>query len=287
MVDTSRLSTRRGEINFLNFPADKETRNCFEANEENVMVVCDFQGQENTVSADLSGDEAMTNSVVNGDDLHCAFARVLYPEIKDLSDEDIMENHKHLRQLAKSPRFLFAYGGSAFTLHQNHRTPLEEAKKIENSFKELHKGLYEWGEQVLQEAISKGYIESAAGWKLKLPEFKRFKALEAKIQSISKNEWMLYREGKEENKKLQEDINYKIKNNQAFEFYSSRKKDVSSFFKLKGEYMRLALNNPVQSRSAHQLKLSVSLLFEWIENSNLLGKVLIDNIVHDKQICCV
>lgn len=287
MVDTSRLSTRRGEINFLNFPADKETRNCFVANEGNVMVVCDYSAQETVVAADLSGDDAMTKSVLHGDDLHCAFARVLYPELKELSDEEIIEQHKDKRQAAKSPRFAFQYGGSAFTIHQNQGIELEKAKSIESSFKELHKGLYEWGEQVLQQSISTGYIESAAGWKLKLPEFKKFKALEAKIQSISKNEWMLYREGKEEIKKLQEDINYKIKNNQAFEFYSSKKKDVSSFFKLKGEYMRLALNNPVQSRSAHQLKMSVSLLFEWIENSNLLGKVLIDNIVHDRQICCV
>lgn len=287
MVDTSRLSTRRGEINFLNFPADKETRNCFEANEGNVMVVCDYTAQEVCVAADLSGDEIMTNSVLHGDDLHCAFARVLYPELKELSDDEIKEHHKDKRQASKSPRFAFQYGGSAFTIHQNQGIELEKAKSIETAFKELHKGLYEWGAKVLEEAISKGYIESAAGWKLKLPEFKRFKALEAKIQAISKNEWMLYREGKQEYKQLQEDSNYRIKNNQAFEFYTSRKKDVSSFFKLKGEYMRLSLNNPVQARSAHQLKLSVSILFEWIEKSNLLGQVLIDNIVHDRQICCV
>ena len=105
MVDTSRLSTRRGEINFLNFPADKETRNCFEANEGNVMVVCDYSGQETVVAADLSGDEVMTNSVIHGDDLHCAFARVLFPELKELSDEEIIEKHKSSRQAAKSPRF--------------------------------------------------------------------------------------------------------------------------------------------------------------------------------------
>lgn len=282
MVDTSRLSTRKGEINFLNFPADKETRNCFEANEGNVMVVCDYSGQETVVAADLSGDETMTDSILHDSDLHCAFARVLFPEIKELSDDEIKEHHKEKRQASKSPRFAFQYGGSAFTIHQNQGISLDKAKTIETAFKQLHQGLYEWGEQELQKAISQGYIESAAGWKLKLPEFKRFKALEEKIKAISKNEWTIYREGKQEYKKLQEDSNYKIKSIQAYEFYCNKKKDVSSFFKLKGEYQRLALNNPVQSRGSHQLKLSVSMFFEWIEKNNLLWEVLIDNIVHDE-----
>lgn len=49
MVDTARLSTRRGNINFLNFPSDKITRSCFEANEGNVMVVSDWSGQVSAI----------------------------------------------------------------------------------------------------------------------------------------------------------------------------------------------------------------------------------------------
>ncbi len=105
MVDTARLSTRKGYINFLNFPGDLNTRNCFEVREGNKLIVCDFSGQETILAADLSNDEAMVDSVVHGKDLHCAFARVLYPEIKDLDDEDIMKNHKDKRNAAKVPRF--------------------------------------------------------------------------------------------------------------------------------------------------------------------------------------
>ena len=56
MVDTARLSSRKGSINFLNFPSDKITRDCFKANKGNVMVVCDWSGQETVIAADLSGD---------------------------------------------------------------------------------------------------------------------------------------------------------------------------------------------------------------------------------------
>ena len=45
------------------------------------------------------------DSIVNGTDLHCAYARVLFEEIKDLSDDDIKKYKKVKRQAAKSPRF--------------------------------------------------------------------------------------------------------------------------------------------------------------------------------------
>lgn len=42
IVDTCRISSRKGEINFLNFPADKVTRDCFVASKGFKMIVCDF-----------------------------------------------------------------------------------------------------------------------------------------------------------------------------------------------------------------------------------------------------
>lgn len=285
MVDTARLSTRRGNINFLNFPADRITRECFVANEGNIMIVCDYSGQETVVGADLSGDRAMTNSIVNNADLHCAFARILYPEIKNLSDDEIKEHHADKRQNAKAPRFAFQYGGNAYTIHMNEGVPLEKANKIERGFKELHSGLYSWGRQVFNTATLLGYIESADGWKLKLPNFKKFKSLEERINSISREQWTMYREGKEEWKKKKEDSKYIVRFQRSYNYYRENRKHVSDFFKLRSEYERLCLNNPVQARSAHQLKRSTYLLFEWIVKSGYFNIVKIDNTVHDEIIC--
>jgi len=105
MVDTARLSSRRGSINFLNFPNDKLTRDCFESVEGTTMIVCDWSGQETVIIADFSGDEAMTKSVVEGADLHCLLARVLFPELEELSDDEIVTNHKGKRSASKAPRF--------------------------------------------------------------------------------------------------------------------------------------------------------------------------------------
>jgi len=286
MVDTARLSTRKGHINFLNFPADKLTRQAFVANEGNVMIVCDYSGQETVVAADLSGDIAMTKSVVEGADLHCAFARILFPEIKDLDDETITKEHKSKRNFAKSPRFAFQYGGSAYTIHQNQGIPLKRAYIIEDAFKELHSGLYEWGDKELTKALKTGYIESADGWKLKLPKFEEFNEYKISVDRITRDQWTIYKQGKLDYKKKFEEEEaereYTYKYPESVKYYNSVKKVVSQYFKLRGEYQRLCLNNPVQTRGAHQIKLASCLIFEWIVENNLVWKVLMCNSVHDE-----
>lgn len=285
MVDTARLSSRKGSINFLNFPSDKATREAFKCKEGHSMIVCDWSGQETVIAADLSGDEAMTNSVLTGACLHCAFARVLFPEIKDLTDTIIQKEHKDKRQAAKSPRFAFQYGGSAYTIHENEGIPLEKAYEIENAFKLLHEGLYVWGAKEFKKAIEQGYIESADGWKLKLPFFDKYKRLEEQIGKISKEQWDLYRIGKSERAASKKDEEYIIQNITAYNYYMSVRMDVSSFFKLKSSYQRLCLNNPVQTRGAHQLKLATCLLFEWILKNNFQNIVLLCNTIHDEIVC--
>jgi DNA polymerase I-like protein with 3'-5' exonuclease and polymerase domains len=285
MVDTARLSTRRGEINFLNFPADETTRKAFKANPGNKMIVCDWSGQETVIAADLSGDIAMTKSVIDGDCLHCAFARVLFPEIKDLDDETITKSHKDKRQAAKAPRFAFQYGGSAYTIHENEGIPLDRAYQIENAFKELHEGLYTWGAKEFEKAIKHGFIESADGWKLKLPEFDRYERLEVEIKQISQEQWRMYKEGKQERAKEKADEKYRVVQIQAYQYYMKVRSSVSSFFKLKSSYQRLCLNNPVQARGAHQLKLATAMLFEWIEANNYIWIVKICNTIHDEIVC--
>lgn len=282
LVDTARLATRRGEINFLNFPKDEYTRDCFTANEGNDMIVCDWSGQETVIAADLSGDEAMTDSVLNDSCLHCAFARVLFPEIENLSDAEIKKQHKDKRESAKSPRFAFQYGGSAFTIHQNEGIPLSDCYVIENSFKALHSGLYTWGAEEFKKAVPLGYIESADGWRLKLPKYDLFLEYQKEIKSMTESDWTKYKLGKVENASLQDDEKYKIKDEEAYKFYKKMKFPVSRYAKLRSEYQRLCLNNPVQSRGAHQLKLALVLLFEWIEKNNYYWKVKIVNAVHDE-----
>jgi DNA polymerase-1 len=288
MVDTARLSSRRGSINFLNFPADKTTRYCFKANQGNVMVVCDYEAQEGIILTDRSKDEAMKKSVLEGQDLHCLLTKAVFPELADLSDNEIKEKHKPKRDICKVVRFLFSYGGNAFTLHMNEGFPLKEAITIEDAFKNLHKGVYEWGERIYQESVKKGYIESAGGWKLKLPRYDEFLETKTKVEAITREEWTKYKIGKIDFKKKFEEYEqgreYTYQFPESVNFYNSKKKDIQSFFKLKSEYQRLALNNPIQSVGSHMIKLSTCILFDWIIENNYQWKVLICNSVHDELV---
>lgn len=287
ILDTARLSSRKGDVNTLNFPANQRTRECIEAKEGFKMIVADYEGQETRVGADITGDEAMIDSIVNGSDLHCAFARVLFPELEELSDEEIIKDHKKKRNASKAPRFCFQFGGTGYTLALNENLPVSEGMRIEGLFKKLHKGIYVYGEEKLKEAISLGYIESALGFKLHLPEYDKFKELHTTIEKMSKSDWELYREGKEqynrqEKAKNNPEIPFVIKNKIAYDYFKKQKSTVSQYFKLRSQYFRLALNNPTQTTAAHQTKKAACLLFDYIKKHNHLGKVKICVIPHDE-----
>lgn len=189
------------------------------------------------------------------------------------------------------------YGGNAYTLHVNEDIPMDRAQEIEDGFKELHSGLYEWGEKVFNEALVDGYISSVDGWRLYLPKFKEYKILERKVNNITREQWTLYRIGKSDrqreykiqdyNKTREKDQPLKVfvvSNQQAYDFYRKSRMFISQFFKSKSEYMRLCLNNPIQTRGAHQMKLALCLIFEWILENNLIDIVLMCNAIHDEVV---
>lgn len=295
MVETARLSSRKGGINFLNFPSDRITRDCFQTTPGNKMIVCDYSAQEGVIGADLSGDEALVASVVDGVDLHCLLAKAIFPELEGLSDEVISTKHKDKRTFSKAPRFAFSYGGNGFTVHQSTGLPLNECERIYTVFRELHAGLYAWGEEVYQKAIKDGYISSVDGWRLWLPRYDEFLAHKKEVEKITKDEWMLYREGKADYQRywLVKEVNAKRKpeepemlfilhNQKGYEFYKRKKKIISDFFKAKSEYQRLCLNNPVQTRAAHMIKTALSMVYEWILENGYINEVLICNAIHDE-----
>jgi ribonuclease D len=284
ILDTARISTRNKTFNNLTLPATEEMRSCIEAQEGYDIICADYAGQENVVTADLTRDEAMLDSIWNNLDLHCAFARMIFPELVNLSDNVIMDKFSKERKYSKAPRFAFAYGGSAYTIHVNQGIPLEEAERLETLFKELHAGIYKKGEETYNKAIKVGYIASAGGFRLYLDFFKDFKSLEYNYNAITDLDWEQYNEGKKQYLKLEEDENYKITNTLAFKKYKEMKPLVSKFSKLKGDYMRLCLNNPSQTTAAHQTKTAVAMLFKEIKKNNHIGDVLICAIPHDELV---
>jgi DNA polymerase I-like protein with 3'-5' exonuclease and polymerase domains len=297
MIDTSRLAARsEGSMNALNVPTDANlkgedeglTRKCFEASPGFKMIVADYSAQEAVDLADVSRDPVMLASVIEGLDLHCAFARLVYPELADLSDQDIAKNHKAKRTFVKSPRFAFSYGGSAYTVHKASGMPLEQATLLEEKFKELHYGVFDWGNQVLEQACKTGYIESADCWRLHLPDFEEFKEARRKIEGISKEMWKQYRNGKAQYKMSLEyetkGKEYEIEDQDSWDVYMEWRSTVRRYWKKRGEYFRLCLNNPIQSTGSHQIKLAKILLFKHIVKRGHLWKARLCNSIYDELV---
>lgn len=313
ILDTARMSTYKGEVNTLNFPGNLKTRYCFQAKKGYKLIVADYSAQEAVVGADLHQDPVMVASVINGFCLHCAFARKLFPELEELDDKTIKTEHSKKRKEAKAPRFAFSYGGTGYTVAKNLNIPVSKGNEIEGLFKELHSGVYSWGNEVLKKAVKCGYIESAGGFRLHLRDWEKYTELQKEIDSKDWEFWASYKVGKTVNKMIngqeleKSDMTKSVtKAFKDFEFntgcdidcaeklslskyfrediflYNSWKSDVSWVSRTRGKYQRLCLNNPIQATAAHQTKFALNKVFQYIVLHNYQNRVKICVVPHDE-----
>ena len=94
-------------INFLNLPADAETRACIVAEPGNKWISIDYSGQETYLLASIADDKAIIEELTNGSgDIHSLTAYMSYKEIpRDTPIKDIKKLYHNLRQEAKGIEF--------------------------------------------------------------------------------------------------------------------------------------------------------------------------------------
>ena len=261
IVDTGRMSSSKP--NLQNIPNTSEYRHCFVGQNDNVLVVADFSAQEQRVLADRCKDPALLDFYQNGDgDMHCLIARRIYPELKDVSTNDIKAHHNDKRQFAKIIGFTLNYGGGAYTVAERLQIPIEEAEVLVNNYFKGFPKMTAYFKYVTKETMKNGYIliDKISKRKVYLSNHEEFKALDA----LTKEEgfWDSYRANK-----------------QAY------KTEVQRYFILKGEIERASQNYPIQGTSGSITKLAGIYLKEELIKQNLYDKVLIVNIVHDEIVC--
>lgn len=286
ILDTARLSSRRGDVNTLNLPANERTRRCIEAKKGFSMIGADYKNQEAYYLCDQSQDLALIESIKDNIDIHTQLAKKIYPELAHLSDKEFKELHNDKRQEGKVGNFTISFGGNGFTIAKNLNTSSEKGDLIYNVYKELHEGIFTWGKANLIKALKNGYIESVDGFKLHLPYFEEFRNAQRKVKSITKEQWSLYKIGKKEAKAqfeaLDKKKNYKIVDVEAFNFYKNNKSSLSKYYKLESQYFRLVLNNPIQTGASHMTKKATLALFKYIRENNHQDKVKLALVLHDE-----
>jgi DNA polymerase-1 len=277
LMNTGRLSsggkdkaTGTAYPNLQNIPSDEETRSCFVAEEGNVIIGCDYSGQEQIVLVNKCLDPNLLQFYDQGlGDMHSFIASKMYPELEGLSLDEIKSKHKDKRQAAKSAGFAINYGGQGITIAENLGISLDEGNKIYEAYFKAFPGLKNYFEEVKKFGVQNGYvlISKITGKKSYVDYYENF--LEAKKAIEVPGFWDEYRKHK-----VHKTITY-----------SKMKDQISRYFSKKGEIERMSLNYPIQGESAEITKLSCVYFWEdYLLPNKLLFTVKIINTVHDENL---
>ena len=164
---TGRLSST--EPNLQNIPTrtelGSEVRRMFSADDGKVLVDADYSQIELRLLAHISGDEAMRDAFLSGEDFHTVTAaHVFGVEIENVTSA--------MRRAAKAVNFGIVYGISAFSLSQDLGVTVVEAKEYMDAYFDRFPGVKRYMDDVVEKAKADGFVETLMHRRRDLPEIK-------------------------------------------------------------------------------------------------------------------
>lgn len=164
---TGRLSSINP--NLQNIPAKGEwstrIRGAFEPGEGCVFVGADYSQIELRVMAHLSGDESLTTSFRNNEDVHTKTASIVFK----VSPEEVTPD---MRRQAKVFNFGIMYGMGAYGLSQSAKIDQKTASGFITAYFEKFAGVARYLETMKESAREKGFVETELGRRRYTPEIK-------------------------------------------------------------------------------------------------------------------
>ena len=164
---TGRLSST--EPNLQNIPVRRslgaQIRRMFVAAPGNMLVDADYSQIELRLLAHISGDEAMREAFLSGEDFHAVTASKVF-------NVPLEEVTPTLRSRAKAVNFGIVYGISAFSLAQDIHVRPYEAKEYMEAYLEKYHGVRDYMKRVVEQARADGYVTTLFGRRRALPELK-------------------------------------------------------------------------------------------------------------------
>lgn len=261
-------------INFQNFPNDELTRSCFISENSNDWISADYSGQESRVIACLSKDKAMLDLFKTGcGDVHSLTAKMSYPDlIEDTAVEEIKSKFHELRNEAKGIEFAINYGGNASTISGNKGIPIEEATTIYNNYMKGFKGIKEYQDKQREFVKTHNYIilNDLVPYRRYIPNYNRLQDIK---KDFTSDFWDYYKIIK--NKSINGDFITNVDNRLL--------EKVKYYFKEKSNIEKYAINSKCQGSGAVMLKIACILFWKYLIKNNLLNKVKILILAHDKQ----
>ncbi len=164
---TGRLSST--EPNLQNIPVRKKTgaqiRGMFAASPGMVLVDADYSQIELRLLAHMSGDRAMQEAFLSGEDFHTVTASKVF-------NVPIEEVTPVLRSRAKAVNFGIVYGISAFSLSQDIGVYPKEAQAYMDAYLDRFSGVRSYMKSIVEKAKADGYVDTLFNRRRYLPELK-------------------------------------------------------------------------------------------------------------------
>lgn len=162
---TGRISSL--EPNLQNIPVrteqGREIRRAFVAGEGKILLDADYSQIELRVLAHLSGDPAMRDAFVKGQDIHARTAA----EIGGIAIEQVTPEQ---RRAAKAVNFGIVYGISGFGLAKNAGVSRKEADAFIEKYFERYPQVHAYMSEMVRRGYELGYTETLFGRRRALPE---------------------------------------------------------------------------------------------------------------------
>ena len=156
---TGRLSS--SNPNFQNIPIrtkeGREIRKAFRPQEKGwALFSADYSQIELRVMAHLSGDVMLRAAFEDGEDIHAHTAANIY----GVPVDDVLSE---MRRTAKIVNFGVMYGAGPFRLSQELGIPMNESKKIIDSYFERYAGIKQFIDEILAFARKEKYVKTMLG----------------------------------------------------------------------------------------------------------------------------
>ena len=162
---TGRLSS--SDPNLQNIPIrtaeGRRIRQAFIAPKGHSLIAADYSQIELRIMAHLSGDPSLLRAFAEDQDIHQATAAEVFGVALDQVSKD-------QRRSAKAINFGLIYGMSAFGLARQLNIGRGEAQDYVNMYFERYPGVKAYMDNTRQLAKEQGYVETAFGRRLYLPE---------------------------------------------------------------------------------------------------------------------
>jgi DNA polymerase I len=164
-TSTGRLSS--SDPNLQNIPARSkrglQIRSAFVASEGYELISADYSQIELRILAHLSGDEALSRSFHEGEDVHRRTAAEIYAvKANEVTDGQ--------RSVAKAINFGLMYGKTAFGLSEELRISRSEAKQTIDRYFTRYAGVKKYLTEVVEAAKKSGFVTTAFGRRRSIPE---------------------------------------------------------------------------------------------------------------------